>query len=101
MQPLKPIGRTAVRLLNCPNVPARLKRVTLPMLSLLGLLLTGCAAPLRVTDSSSVPPLIEEAKQPPKPSVCQPNCLSGWRKLLDSLTQAVQPEKPVSQLTIK
>jgi len=90
-----------VRLLNSLNAPAPQKRRMPLMLPLLALLLSACAAPLRVTDSSSVPPLPQEARPPQKPSWCLPSCSVALRILLDSLTQAVRPEKPAQPLTIK
>jgi len=88
--------------MNCPASPpdrAPTPLACLLTLALLALLLTGCAARLPVPASSSVPPLPEEAKQPPTPSFCRPSCSAGLKPLLNSLTNAAQPEKPASSPT--
>lgn len=81
------------------RAPAPLATLLTP--ALLVLLLTGCAAPLPGPDSSSVPPLPEEAKASncPRPSVCQPSCSKGVSTLLDSLTASLQAEKPARPAT--
>lgn len=88
--------------MNCPEsprAPEPTHLASLLTLALLALLLTGCAARLPVPGSSSVPPLPLEARQPPTPGACQPNCSAALKSLLESLTSAVQREQPASSLT--
>ncbi len=101
MQPPRNTGRTPMNCLESRRERARSPRALLPMLALLGLLLSACAAPLQVPASSSVPPLPVEARpsQCPRPSVCQESCSKGVSTLLDSLTASLPVEKPASAAT--
>lgn len=84
-----------------PRVRAPTPLACLLTLALLALLLTGCAARLPVPASSSVPPLIEEAKPCPRPSVCQGSCSKRVAQLLNGLSASLPAELPASSPTTR
>lgn len=66
-----------------PNKPPR---PTLLLLPLLLTLLAGCeTVPRTLPVDAPRLPLPQEARQPPAPTLCQPNCSTGLARLLDSL----------------
>lgn len=77
---------------------------------LLTLLLTACAAqqqplPPVVVAPPTVPPLPQEARQPPVPESCSPSCLAKWKQLVERLqlrlTSAESPASPASGPTTR
>lgn len=75
-----------------PRLKSALPRL-LPLA--LVMLLTACSVVSKPSQPSApIPPVIQpaqtpalppEARQPPTPALCSPNCSEGLRKLLDSL----------------
>lgn len=66
------------------------------MLLVLLLLEMGCAsAPPAPSASTSVPPLLESAIQPPRPPFCVPSCSS---KLMEDYGNSLQPPMPATTL---
>jgi hypothetical protein len=66
------------------------------MLLLLPMLLTGCASPPtspQIVAPPLIPPLPQEARQPPAPS-CSPSCSGALRRELQSWLDLLTP--PVS-----
>lgn len=76
-----------------------------PMLLLPLLLVAGCASPRlplppAVVAPPRIPPLPQEARQPPTPAWCSPTCSDGWRREAETwqslLTRAAGPGQPAS-----
>lgn len=80
----------------------RIFKLLPPLMLLLGLLLLlqACAsgpkflpAPV-VVQPLVLPPLPSQARQPPRPAICLPTCLSGLTRLRESLLSS--PKAPAS-----
>lgn len=83
-------------------MPTKTRPAWWPIAMLLPLLLSACAA-LSPPSSPRVPPLPQEARQPPTPAWCAPTCSSAltsdYEALQSSLTGAVPPALPASAPT--
>ena len=76
--------------------PGSLRRALVLLCSSSSLLLASCVTVspfLRPGPVAAIPELAEEAKEPPRPEICQPTCAEGWTKLKRELSslQTVPP----------
>lgn len=85
--------------------PANVKNRLVLMLTLLVVLVSGCALPLQPPEpqAAAIPPLPPQARQPTPPSECLPSCSAGLTRLrtelLDSLMKLTYPGSPASDHT--